>query len=158
MSHVSEECRHFGVRWHARRRRRDDDATTTRARDRGRFGLSKMTRAKGEGREAARGRRARQARAMVRAGNTHNFVIATATPKHYVTRNSETMLSVPLVKVGPRWRHQCNFFHFCLNYLLLNTFLLSFALILYVYSLLLVRDERSLGLITIDEGHGARRG
>lgn len=50
------------------------------------------------------------------------------------------------------------FFHFCLNYLLLNTFLLSFALILYVYSLLLVRDERSLGLITIDEGHGARRG
>jgi len=30
-------------------------------------------------------------------------------------------------------------------------------LILYVYSLLLVR-ERSLGLITIDKGHRARRG
>jgi hypothetical protein len=112
-----------------------------------------MTRAKGEGREAARGRRARQARAMVRAGNTHNFVIATATPKQCVTRNSETM-----TKIAKKSLSKDDCLSFCLNYLLLNTFLLSFALILYVYSLLLVRDERSLGLITIDEGHGARRG
>jgi len=52
---------------------------------------------------------------------------------------------------------RCYIFRFW--YLLLNTLLLSFALIFYAYySLLLVRDERSLGLITIDEGHGARRG